>query len=69
VQADTDFRCGTLKAHLRQADRLGALYTVLLGDDEVGKGSAIVRNMRTKAQDEVALADLPEVLKTGLGAA
>jgi histidyl-tRNA synthetase len=69
VQADTDFRCGTLKAHLRQADRLGALYTVLLGDDEVGKGSAIVRNMRTKVQDEVALADLPEVLKTGLGAA
>ncbi|MBX3236731.1 MAG: histidine--tRNA ligase [Nitrospiraceae bacterium] len=66
IPADMDFRSGTLKAHLRQADRLGALYTVLLGDDEITKGSAIVRNMQTKDQEVVALSDLPNALKTRL---
>lgn len=69
VPADMDFRSGTLKAHLRQADRLGVLYTVLLGDDEIAKGSAIVRNMQTKAQEEVVLSDLPTTLKTRLSSA
>jgi histidyl-tRNA synthetase len=66
VPADMDFRSGTLKAHLRQADRLGALYTVLLGDDELGRSSAIVRNMETKAQEEVPLTALLTTLKNRL---
>ena len=66
VPADTDFRSGTLKAHLRQADRLGVLYTILLGDDEVGKGIAILRNMRTKMQEEVVLSQLSSLLGTRL---
>jgi histidyl-tRNA synthetase len=58
VPADMDFRSASLKAHLRQADRLGALYTILLGDDEVAKGTATVRNMQTKAQEDVPIRDL-----------
>ena len=46
-----DFRSTSLKAHLRQADRLGALYTIPLGDDEIEKGTATLRNMQTKAQE------------------
>ena len=55
VPAETDFRSTTLKAHLRQADRLGCLYSILLGDDEVATGTVIVRNMTTKAQEPVSL--------------
>lgn len=66
VPADMDFRAASLKAHLRQADRLGALYSILLGDDEVAKGSVTVRNMLTKAQEEVALPDLSTTLRTKL---
>ncbi len=62
IPADMDFRAASLKAHLRQADRLGVLYTVLLGDDEVAKGSAIIRNMQTKAQEDLALSELPSTL-------
>ncbi|MBI4002217.1 MAG: histidine--tRNA ligase, partial [Nitrospira defluvii] len=51
-----------LKAHLRQADRLGVLYTILLGDDEVTKGSATIRNMQTKAQEDLALSELSSTL-------
>lgn len=55
IRAVSDFRSGTLKAHLRQADRLGCRYTLIVGDDEVVKGSGVLRNMHTKAQEELPL--------------
>ncbi|MBA5872879.1 MAG: histidine--tRNA ligase [Nitrospira sp. CR2.1] len=63
VPADMDFRSTSLKAHLRQADRLGALYTILLGDDEIDKGTATLRNMQTKAQDDLPVSDLISTLQ------
>jgi histidyl-tRNA synthetase len=59
VSAQSDYRATTLKGHLRQADRSGCRFAVLLGDDEVKSGSAVVRNMDSKAQETVPLPDLP----------
>ena len=59
IAAQSDYRAGTLKAHLRQADRARCRFAVLLGDDEAARGSAIVRNMDTKAQEDVLLEALP----------
>ncbi len=50
VRADTDYQASTLKTLLRSADRLGAPYVVILGDDEVMSNQVIVRNMATKEQ-------------------
>jgi histidyl-tRNA synthetase len=58
ISAASDFRSSTLKAHLRQADRLGCRFTLILGDDEVEQGSAVLRDMETKAQHDVVLSDL-----------
>jgi len=66
VPAETDFRSTTLKSHLRQADRLGCLYSILLGDDEVATGTVIVRNMTTKAQEPVSLKSVPTHLSERL---
>lgn len=57
VVAQTDFRAATLKAHLRQADRLGCDYTLLVGDDEVARGAVILRHMVKKTQEEVPLSE------------
>ena len=43
---------------MRRADKLGVRYTVILGDDEIAKGTAVVRDMATKAQSDVALSEL-----------
>ena len=59
ISAHTDYRATTLKGHLRQADRSGCRFAVLLGDDEATTGSAVVRDMDSKAQDTVAMADVP----------
>jgi len=56
VPTDTDYRAMTLKALLRQADRLQAVYCVILGDDEAATGSLILRHMETKEQQVLPLA-------------
>ena len=64
LSAQCDYRATTLKAHLRQADRSKCRYTILLGDDEAGRGSIILRNLESKAQEELPLAGLTALLKT-----
>jgi len=61
--AQTDYRATSLKAHLRQADRAACSFTILLGDDEVRRGFGILRNMQSKAQEELSLKDIPVLLK------
>lgn len=58
IRAVVDFRSGTLKAHLRQADRWQCRHALILGDDEVTKGLAILRNMETKAQVDIPLSSV-----------
>ncbi|MBI3604182.1 MAG: histidine--tRNA ligase, partial [Nitrospirae bacterium] len=55
IPSDSDYRVTTLKAHLRQADRLGAAFVLIIGDDEVEKGQVILRNMTSKEQQDLPL--------------
>ena len=64
VPADRDLRATTLKAHLKQADRLGASHTLIIGDDEVAKGQCILRNMTTKEQENLPLESAARTLAT-----
>jgi histidyl-tRNA synthetase len=64
ISADCDYRANTLKAHLRQADRLKCRYAIFLGDDEATRGSVILRNLESKAQEELPLVGLASLLKT-----
>jgi histidyl-tRNA synthetase len=66
LSAQCDYRATTLKAHLRQADRSKCLYAILLGDDEAARGSVILRNLESKAQEELPLAGLSSLLKARL---
>jgi histidyl-tRNA synthetase len=49
---------GNLQRRLRRADRIGARAAVLLGEDELAKGAATVRDLDSGEQSEVALGDL-----------
>ena len=62
IEADMDVRSSTLKAHLRQADRLGMTYTAILGDDEAANGLVLLRDMMAKSQEQISITDLPQLL-------
>ncbi len=48
----------SLKAHLREADKLGAAYVAILGDDEVAAGAVTFREMSEGHQATISVAGL-----------
>ncbi len=69
IQANTDNRVSSLKSHLKQADRLGASLTVIIGDDEAAKDLVVIRDMTTKEQVELPLSSVANNLRTRLNTA
>ncbi len=53
----------SLKAQLRQANNLGALQTVIIGEEEVKTGTVILRDMTTSQQQTVPLTRLEGKLR------
>jgi len=53
----------SLKAQLRQANTLGAHYTVIIGEQEVKSGTVILRDMTTSQQQTIPPNQLPEILR------
>lgn len=51
-----------LKALLKAADRASALYAVIVGDDEIGRSVAVLRNMQKSTQEELPLEALDDQL-------
>jgi histidyl-tRNA synthetase len=45
----------SLKSHMKRADRLGAGFVLIVGEDEIARSIGILRNMRTKEQRELPL--------------
>jgi len=62
VKVEMDYLSRGLKAQLKAADRLKAKYAVILGDDELARGVAIVKEMAGGEQREVKLIDLVDHL-------
>jgi histidyl-tRNA synthetase len=63
ISADTDYRSGSLKSQMRAADSMGAKFVVIIGDDEIAKGEATLRNMATKEQQNVRFEALTDCIK------
>ncbi len=60
ISAQTDVVGRSLKAQMKFADKIGAKYTMVLGDDEIASGKAKIKNMDSGEATEVKLADLAE---------
>jgi histidyl-tRNA synthetase len=63
VRAELDFGGRSLKSQMKQADKLEARYVLIVGDDELEKGEAILRNMQAKDQVTVPFDGLVEKIK------
>lgn len=57
ISADCETMGRSLKAQMRYADKLGAIYTMVLGDNELAEGKATVKEMATGATSALPLGD------------
>jgi histidyl-tRNA synthetase len=62
VACDLDARGGKFARQIKQAERVGARYALVIGGAEVASGQAKLKEMATRAETPVALADLAAVL-------
>ncbi len=58
ISAETDLSGKSLKSQLKTADGLGARYVLIIGEDEMKKGSFSLRNMKTAQQKEIRMEEL-----------
>lgn len=63
IRADMDFSGKNLKRLMKRADKLGAEYVLIVGENELEEGSAILRNMRTKDQTVVPINSIVKNIK------
>lgn len=68
IKTEIDYLARGLKAQMKQADRVGAKLTVILGEDELTKGVAVIRSMGESQQEEVTLDIILDTLKNKLRA-
>jgi histidyl-tRNA synthetase len=63
IRAELDYEGKSLKSQMRRADKLNARYVLILGEDELKRGKAALRNMETKSQEEISIEKLSKILK------
>ncbi len=55
IRTESDHQNRSLKSQFKQADKLGARLTVIVGPDELAADEVIVRDMETKEEERVPL--------------
>jgi histidyl-tRNA synthetase len=63
IRAELDYEGKSLKSQMRRADKLKVRYVLILGENELTCGKAVLRDMKTKFQEEIPIKDLLQVIK------
>ncbi|MBP6963412.1 MAG: histidine--tRNA ligase [Armatimonadetes bacterium] len=63
IAAETDYSGKSLKAQMKAAGREQARFTAIIGDDEMSRGLAKLRNMETREETDVPLDQAVEKIR------
>ena len=63
LSAAMDFAGRSMKAQMKQANKLGAKYSVILGEDEIAEGVVMLRSMEDSSQAKVPINQVAEKIK------
>jgi histidyl-tRNA synthetase len=62
VWAEQSYGSASLKSQLRRADRIGAEFALILGENELKSGNAQWKNMKQSSQGEIAIKEIPQFI-------
>jgi histidyl-tRNA synthetase len=60
------FGGGNLKNRMKKADKSGAMFAIIIGDNEIANGSATVKDLGKGTQKEVSLDEISSILENDL---
>jgi histidyl-tRNA synthetase len=62
ISVEMEGETRSLKSQMRRADKLNARLVLIVGEDELAEGRAILRDMASKQQEEIGLDFIEEQL-------
>lgn len=62
-KVDYDFMGRSLKAQMKEANRSGARFALIVGDNELQAGEVVLRDLTTSEQETVAMDTIDEMLR------
>lgn len=65
ISADFDTSGKSLKSQLKYADKIGAKYVVVLGDDEIASGVITLKRMSDGEKRSIGINEISEAIKKG----
>jgi histidyl-tRNA synthetase len=66
IRVEADYVGASLKSQMKKADKFGAAYTLIVGEQELASRTAVLRNMQTREQVAVSLDSAAEDLTSRL---
>ena len=63
IRAEGDSVGRSVKAQMKYANKIGAKYSVILGDNEIAEDTANLKNMETGEQEQIKVSELVEIMK------
>jgi histidyl-tRNA synthetase len=66
IRVESDYSGSSLKSQMKKADKSGAAFTLIIGEQEIRTGNAVLRNMQTKEQVPVSLSTIVEEIQSKL---
>ena len=63
LTVETDYLDRSVKAQMKYANKIGARYTVILGGDELARGTVKVKNMDDGSEQECAIGQIAEEIR------
>ncbi len=58
VPTETEYGRKSLKSQMKRADKSGARYTLIIGENELARGIVKLRDMDTSSEEDVELPNL-----------
>ncbi|SIQ74250.1 histidine--tRNA ligase [Halanaerobium kushneri] len=62
-RTEIDYLGRSVGSQMKSADRMNAEYTIIIGEDELNKNSATIRNMKSGDEKEIQLSNLLKEMK------
>jgi histidyl-tRNA synthetase len=62
ISAESDLLNRSIKAQMKYANKMGAKYSIIIGDNELEEGKVNIKNMDAGEQEEVAINDIVEYM-------
>jgi len=67
IRVELDYEGRSLKSQMRKADKMRSPYVVIMGEEELKGNRVILRDMATKAQENLALGEVLDRLQGVMG--